>query len=646
MNTPSNAFADNRAEELGHDLWGRFIVPPFFDELALDTVRKPLLIEGGRGCGKTTLLRYLSHRTQLSEMRELTAENIPKQLGLYLRADTQYLRTFRGSALPDQEWERVFDHALCLMLLSELLSAFSLLSKNEHRQALFRGISTLDLSVLRDYDPMAGTDLNAARHYVQTTQRKLAMWLNNPDACAKPLLLPLRSLLLAVIQSLRDQVRALHTIDFFVFVDEYENLLPYQMRIINTYLKHSEPPLIFHVAVKRSAMSERGTIGAEQLQEPSDFRRIDIEEKLEPRFATFAAELFFFRLIEKGIALSDPPVSKEQLCDENSIRVRYSDENYKNRLLKAVEKALPSMESKEIAQYIFNDDVLIGRARKAIQEALVRIDRSSQPEHFLREAIPTASICTLALLHQGKKPKEIIAELDRCEAGQPSKFTHGEWIHHYFLGTVLYLYLPLERPCIAYAGFSNFLKLSRCNIRHFIELCHLSLADLDATQEIRVPVEKQAAAARSASSIFVKETAGAGDHGYRLYQIVNTLGQIYRLSQQRAAQSEPERTHFSITKGEPSESTKLLLRECQKWSVFFATRETKVKDARYEGQEYVFNPIFAPYFGISFNKGRRLELDQDTLEQLFTGSRDRLDAILKDYKSRWNLSESDQLPLI
>ena len=63
MDEPSSiqrAFVKNRAEELGYDVWKHFAVPPFYDRLDLADAKKPRII-GGRGCGKTMLLRYLSH---------------------------------------------------------------------------------------------------------------------------------------------------------------------------------------------------------------------------------------------------------------------------------------------------------------------------------------------------------------------------------------------------------------------------------------------------------------------------------------------------------------------------------------------------------------------------------------------------------
>lgn len=646
MTNPAHAFAANRAEESGHDLWRTFVIPPFFHDLALDKVRRPLVIEGGRGCGKTSLLRYLCHRTQLSLNRDLTNANVPRQLGLYLRADTQFLRTFRGDWLAQDEWVQVFSHALALMLLAELLDAVCLLGKTPERRAAFPGVDTLNFGFLASLDPSFPATLTDLQGDVDSRRNALEMWMNNPDLCSRPRILPLKSLLLLVIRSLRLQVPALMGTDVFVFVDEYENLLDYQMRVINTLLKHSEPPLIFHIAAKRNSMTVRQTLGAEQLQEREDYRKIDIEERLESNFSLFAAELFFFRLAGERIEGLDIPVDPAKLSDVSCLPERFFNQAYRDRVLGAVNRIFPTLNRPQIADHIFRDTALHARLRDSLAEALKAIEPGFPLDRLMRQDVPVASVCTLPLLYQKKRPSDLARELELYAAGLPSKFVSADWEHHYFLATVLYLYLPLQRPCIAYAGFETFVKLSCNNLRHFIELCYVSLSEVDIAGMVRgVPPQAQAKAARAASSIFFKETKGAGDHGPRLHQIVSTLGQIFRLSQQRPSQSEAERTHFSITHGSPSPQTELLLRECEKWSVLFAERETKVKGSRLHGVEYVLNPIFAPYFGISFNKGRRLEIPCGSVEVIFTGDGDRLDQLLRDYTRSWKLGASDQLAL-
>lgn len=642
------AFAKNRAEELGFDLWDEFVIPLFFDKLALDDVRKPLHIEGGRGCGKTTLLRYLSHKSQLSPKRHLTRANFPSQIGLYLRADTQYLRAFEGDWLTDRQWQSAFEHALCLMILDELLDAIRLLASVPGRIEEFTGIDQVDFSCLSNFDSGFGSSLNDLRTFIRRRKNELAGWLNNMDPENRPRFMPLKPVLLALINALREQLEFLELVAFFVFIDEYENLLEYQMRVINTLLKHSEPPLIFHIATKRNGMATRKTLGTEQLQQPADYRVFDVEEHLTKDFDLFAAELFCFRLLNKGLKLQGALVSSQLLRDSTRLEFRRSDSEYRKATKDVADRILPTMSNEEIAHETLKDSSLSARLKKSIQLFLDHAAPTLKAEQFIRPEKPMASICCAALLHQGKRPADVLNELELLIKGEPSKFTQNEWIHHYFLGSVLHLYLPLPRPCPIYAGFNAFIKLSRGNIRHFLELCHLSMVELDHDLGVdeHIPSHLQANAARRASALFVKETQGSGDYGNRLFLVVNTLGQIFRLSQQRPSQSEPERTHFSIAHGSPSGEAETILKECIKWSVLFASKETKVKGEKFEAEEYVLNPIYAPYFGISYNKGRKLEMAQMQATQLLVGTRDELDALIKWYKRTWGDENPDQFPLI
>ena len=84
----ASIFSKNRAEELGYDVWEHFVIPPFFDRLDLTTARKPRIIIGGRGCGKTMLLRYLSHQTVFSQQRASIPTTAIHHIGLYWRVDS------------------------------------------------------------------------------------------------------------------------------------------------------------------------------------------------------------------------------------------------------------------------------------------------------------------------------------------------------------------------------------------------------------------------------------------------------------------------------------------------------------------------------------------------------------------------------
>src|SRR5690349_15960251 len=96
-----SALSMNRAEELGYDVWQHFVIPPFYDRLDLQTARKPRLIIGGRGCGKTMLLRYLYHQSMFSPLRPEVPENATSHIGLFWRTDTHFASLMSGRNIPD-----------------------------------------------------------------------------------------------------------------------------------------------------------------------------------------------------------------------------------------------------------------------------------------------------------------------------------------------------------------------------------------------------------------------------------------------------------------------------------------------------------------------------------------------------------------
>ena len=67
----SAVLANNRSEHIGMDVWDEFVLPYFYKKIDFNS-SLPLRIEGGRGSGKTMLLRYLSYHSRFSEKRKNT----------------------------------------------------------------------------------------------------------------------------------------------------------------------------------------------------------------------------------------------------------------------------------------------------------------------------------------------------------------------------------------------------------------------------------------------------------------------------------------------------------------------------------------------------------------------------------------------
>ncbi|MFM0565641.1 ORC-CDC6 family AAA ATPase [Paraburkholderia sediminicola] len=656
MSILERAFARNRAEEMGLDMWSDFVVPLYFDRLQVMYVRKPYVIVGGRGCGKTTLLRYWSYNTQFSSKR---GGSVPldafETIGLYIRTDIQFLSSFKGSGLDMDTWSKAFEHALCLAVADEILGCLAQINCNAARVAAYGELESLDFSILSAFHTDIPATYNEFRRHVTTSRFKLATWVNNIDGDAKPpTFLPLRSFVSALIQIVQSTLPYLAKTVFAVFVDEYESFLPYQQIFVNTLMKLSEPPLVFHVAMKRNGMSTRQTTGPEMIQEKADFRTIDIEKEQADDFDLFAAELFFFRLMLQDVHLNDNPVDIDVLTSPARITERRNDKGYRQRLKLAISEVLPGVSQREVAAVVLGDKPLRDRYVDTLKKGLARHrSHGLTPEDFIDPEYPEASVVCAALLHQRKTAREVHEEFEKLKSGLSSKFISSSWIQHFLFGTLLYMYLPLPRPCELFSGFETFIALSQGNTRHFLELCHLAIArsgraNLRGNIELKLVVKAsdQAEAARETSARFLEEIKGSGNLGNQLYHVATTLGQIFKLAQQRPSQSEPERTHFAVSDGQVSESAQRILVEAEKWGVLIAQDETKVKNPRYTGKEYKLNPIYAPSYGISYRAGRKLDLSVSAADRLLLVSTELSTQIIREFERAWNVDNGNQLSLI
>lgn len=648
------AFIRNRTEELGHDLWDSYILPPYFNNLGIREAKKSIVLEGGRGCGKTALLRYLSFNSQFSKNRtRLDYGSIALgTIGLYLKADPQYFSGFTGGWLEDRKWLDIFEHALCINLATQLTDVLLTLNCSPERLETFGKLELLafDKSVGGFSKGNIPSSFSEFRPWIISQKHTLSRWLKNADSEPCPELFPLKDFLEAIISEYKNKLPYFKDTVFTVFVDEYENLLGYQQKLLNTMIKGGEPPLIFHIAMKPNGMQTRMTIGTESIQEIADFRKINLDDQLSNEMDLFAAELFFFRLIRAGVAESDLPVSINRLQSENDIQFRLSDTKYRSNVIKEIQRILPGRSYKDLALDVLSDPPLKARWTDIVSKTLSRKNSTLIAEDFFDIDWSEASVVCAALLNQAKNPNDILDEFNKLrDPSKRSKFKDADWIHHFLLGTLLLIYLPFrQRNCPIYAGFDNFIKLSKTNVRHFLELCHQSVDLMDekaSFDRLEVPIHCQADAAFRVSRNMKEEVSGCGDTGNRLMSIVNLLGKLFRLSQYRLSQSEPERTHFSIIQDEISPDAQKILDEAIKWSVLFKMPESKVKGTRYESSEYLLNPIYAPFFGISYNKGRKLEIPYNKAEMIFTGSVEDFTELLRTYERDWLSDTSDQLQL-
>lgn len=638
-------FSKNRNEESNdEDNWSDFVVPYFLNDLEIKSQSKALVIVGGRGCGKTTLLRYFSHATQFSPRRSKVPEDALSHIGLYWRADTNFLNSFIGGGQSSETWRAAFEHMLACEFGKEMVRSLRNLNCNPARQQAYGLLDDLDLSIFKEFDASIGDSLDDFEKSLLRCQTKLSLWINNLDTYPKPIFFPVKLFLQTLVETLKKQIPYLEKSTFAIFIDEYENLRTEQQSFINGLLKHGSPPLLFNIAMKRNGWHTQQTIGPESIQDISDYRVIDLEEYLlNQDFDLFAAELLFFRLAEHEPGLRNKlPIFPDDLRAIDNIEKRYNDINYKKNVIGAAENMLPRVSNQAASQHILEDTKLREKLVGKIQEALDKRGSRLTAINFVNDNFPEASVLMPALISRDKEdPEALLAELNGLENNLEGRLSpSGSLISNNLFGCVNAIYLDARRTSILFSGFTSLTLIARGNIRYLLELIHRIFKAYDETSSIDLPVvppEVQARAIRDASESILNTVNSHGQYGHQLYALTLCLGSIFRGRHRRDTQSEPEINHFTISGGDFSKKLQNYLDEAEKWSVLFISRETKMKSTGAINSDYILNPIFSPFFQISFRKKRSLQITAEQLLQMLEGDQSTRDKLVREiglYKTK------------
>ncbi|MGB0834817.1 MAG: hypothetical protein ACPGR2_09890 [Psychrobium sp.] len=649
------AFAKNRAEEFPVDVWGLYVLPPNYEKINLFNYEKAVMIEGGRGSGKTMFLRFHCHDCRFSANREKVPLSELNKVGLYFRPDTHFCSSIT-SELFDKDWEKIFGKYILLNVLKEI-SAFS---KNVSRCS-FESDFNQELNAAKLPKALSnrlGLEVDSLGGLADFSEQSLASlndWINDPDYYERPNFPDTRTLIDSIISIVRAFSPEFKETEFNLYVDEFENLTKEQQRLLNSWIKHGRHKLVISAAYKKYGDVSRNTTGSELLVIRNDYRKIDLEDFSEDEFYHFSAEILLLKL---GNLYPDLPIAeyKDLLCQENHLDSR-KGAKYKKTVLDFARSFLPSKSYAEVAELILKDATL----RKRLVDFLIKpaLDKQYVAKDFVDLEYPEESIINGILLNRKSQDcSSIITQFKELQKHKTNKFYSP--YKDLLVGGILWIYLSAGRKNIPiYSGFERICNMARFNLRHFLEFCHQALVEMNDSSKMvnnsgipEIPVEVQAKASRRNSEIEVEKVVELGQFGNTLRFIVNRLGLFFQLLQKRKAQSEPEIAHFDVNVRSMEnlpEEVSLLLEQLKIWSVLVEFKgDTKRKsELNFTSSEYMLHPMFSPNFSITYRKIRKHTFSVKDIETIFCGSEDEFlkmctPYILKSTRAHFNTAEKVQ----
>ena len=139
--TYRNPFSEYNANTLDSQQIIDFWASPFeyyLNEITEEDIayeKTPIIFSGGRGSGKTMLLKHFSLEAQIkrAELENISLKDYlidKKTIGIYVRFDSPLLSSFDGLGNNANQWSIIFTHFFEMAVCKAFLDGFILLRKN------------------------------------------------------------------------------------------------------------------------------------------------------------------------------------------------------------------------------------------------------------------------------------------------------------------------------------------------------------------------------------------------------------------------------------------------------------------------------------------------------------------------------------
>lgn len=580
----SQLFGSYKAEWLREQIFELFTEPAYFPELM--TPRSCILI-GGRGTGKTTVLRGLSYQGQFAlSNQQRGAIRTWSQYGLYYRVNTNHVTAFDGPELSREQWIPLFGHYFNVLLCEAILE--------------FLKWYELQTETIVTLDAHSCSQIAASLHLpTSSTHQELSAaladskigfeaYINNVVDAKRPLLslqaAPVDLLCKAIVD-----IPAFAQKHFFFLLDEYENLLDYQQQVVNTFIKHSGTLYSFKIGVRELGWRCRSTLNDnEQLIHPADYARIDIAEKLQGSvFDEFALAV----------------------CRERISRIQVSSDV---RLIRDLQVALPGLSDEEEA-------IRLGVEERAAQVRDELAPMCNPAELAVLDAMRPLERYFISFwaAAQSNTLREVLDEVLKDQSRWNTRY--GNYKH-----AALYTIKQRKRGIRKYyAGWSVFTQLAAGNIRYVLELVDQSFAmhlQVDGSLEHPIPVEVQTKAAERVGSMNLSELEGLSVDGAQLTKLLLSLGRVFQVLATDPVGHGPEinQFHLIVAQNGAEERTlrdaERILNAAVMHLALLRSLGNKLGDVGdTKDYDYIVHPIYAALFTFSYRRKRKMLLAPETI---------------------------------
>ena len=640
MNNPFNVtkaseYSDEQINNYWVSIGGKNVLDPL--------EYTPKYILGGKGCGKTHLLRYYSY--PLQKLRNGSIRDVVKNdkyIGIYSVLSTIDAGRFQGKGVNQDQWDAIFKFYFELYIgafMLRILTEFIVSEEGRIKETEFvKAVAGLFLNRI----DLKSYEFDSLLNYVETQRKLIDLKIENVafsgDFHDVEINLKSGSLIFGIPEELTRVYDEFHDVEFIYILDEYEKLFDWQKRYINSLVWEKRYPSTFWIGARKYGYTEMSTVTGEKLKKGSEYIPLFLDEyfqKNEKEYEQFARQLITKRLNQNNADAIKELESKFRNGKEeitNSVmQKRKGDYRHLKNLATEIKTA--------IKRHLVKDQV---EDIPAILENITA-DTNKDPleqkykSYLLYQLWADSDISRLLELS-----KEVRDEYQLHKRNQESRFDNI--IEKYTSDFIAQLCEENGIEFYAYSGLNDFIKLSWGNPRVLLLLLKQTIEKSQVFHEH--PLESDGFISLRAQYIGIKETSRwyledaelMGETGSFINTAINNLANYFRLYRFADKPTDTSVCAFNFGSEDISTNAKELIRMMELHSLLIKVdNERKQKNTGKAETTYQMNRVLAPNWNLPSARRGIADFSKNVVEAIFNHDCfEKFDSEYRLFKGRMN----------
>jgi len=615
--------------------------------------RSSKFILGGKGTGKTHLLRYFSYPVvRLRSPRESGISILDKHkfLAIFHRATGDDAARFEAGSQAESKWQLLFGVYLELKLVEGVLDALCDI-KDTSPASVFDDRAFIDelAKSITDNSVSNCQSLSEFRDWIIHIRRSIDEAVNNVAFTG---ILDLRipfsvgSLCIPVSRAIVSWNKSLEGLPLIYLIDEIENFTKSQQQVINSLIRYGEGLATFRVTGRLYAIKTLSTIAnGEENREGAEFRTTNLDDILRnyPKYPEFALKFVTRRLSFVDLAASSDQPSLTSFSPASCFEEIDSNDFYSNEIARF---DLDKSEYGFVKKFIEAFSVLTTTKAPAVDLAkeIAAILTSGMP--ILVQKLNLLIYCKK---HSKSSPAITLAKKIREDAlnfisGQNGgKGAYKNAYNHY--SSDLFAQLCRDSPKgfgVPYAGFDTFIKMSSGNPRNLLIILgrafeNAAFKEIDFIHGPKLSVAMQTEASLDAAKFMYESDSNYGRSSEQAREAVSRLALILRTARYalNIPESSPLAVSFSDTDLTPE--AKASLESALNYSFVYEIGGRPDRNSQRVNRKIQLNPLLSPKWGLPIVVRGDIGLTKELVDVIFNPNRcNDFDSNLKVLDAKWN----------